>query len=301
MKIIVSLPDQQNEFQLLQAADTRDTAARLGLDVEILDAESSPVLQIQQLVKAVHARPKAIVVEPLTDSGMEKVARRIAKEGIGLAVLNCTMPGLDDLRRQHPDVPIFSVCSDQVEIGRVQGRQLKTLLPSGGNVLYVHGPHNAAAARERYRGTTEVLAGSGIELTVLDAQWSEESAASAVRGWMRLKSSDAMCIDVVAAQDDSMARGARHAICAIPELAARVGEIRFLGIDGVPDVGQRLVKDGELTATVVMPSNSGAALDVLARWIHSGALPLVTLELRAWSFPAEADLARLAVSSRRSA
>jgi len=299
VKIIVSLPDQQNEFQLLQAADARDTAGRLGLDIDILDAESSPVMQIQQLVKAVHSRPKAIVVEPLTDSGLEKVARRIAGEGIALAVLNCTLAVLEELRAKHPDVPIFSVCSDQVEIGRVQGRQLKTLLPSGGSVLYVHGPHNAAAARERFRGTSEVLADSGITLNVLDAQWSEESAAAAVRAWLRLKSSDAMSIDVVAAQDDSMARGARIAIAA--ELAARTGEIRFLGIDGVPDVGQRLVKDGELTATVVMPSNTGAALDVLARWIHSGALPLVTLELRAWSFPAEAELERLAMRSRRSA
>jgi ribose transport system substrate-binding protein len=303
VKILVSLPDQQNEFQLLQAADARETAARLGLEIEILDAETSPVLQIQQILKAIHTKPapKAVIVEPLTDSGMDKVAGKIAQQGIGLAVLNCSLPGLEGLRDQYPELPLFDVGSNQANIGRVQGAQLRALLPDGGNVLYVHGPHNASAARDRFRGTTEALAGAGIELVVVDAQWSEESAEAAVRRWLRLKSAGGVRIDVVAGQDDSIARGARLAIADAAAQDERWSDVPFLGIDGVPDVGQRLVKAGELTGTVVMPSNTGPALEVLARWMQSGALPLVSLELRASSFPVESELARLARQRRRSA
>lgn len=301
LKIVVSLPDQHNEFQVLQASDARETARRLGLEIEILDAESSLVLQIQQLIRSLHARPRpdAVVVEPLTDSGMDKIARKVVAEGIGLAVLNCTLPTLGALREERPGLAIFSVCSDQVEIGRVQGRQLRALLPAGGHVLYIHGPLDATAARERYRGVTEELTGSEVRLTVIDARWSETSAADAVRRWVRLRSTGGAHVDVIAAQDDSMARGARLAV----EDASGGREwsnVRYLGIDGVPEVGQRLVDRGELTATVVMPSNTGAALEMLAR-AQTGASSVVSLELRAASYPSEASLERIAIRGQRSA
>jgi ABC-type sugar transport system substrate-binding protein len=43
---VVSLITEQQEFQRLQAQDARDTAARLGLAVEVLFADGNAVLQI---------------------------------------------------------------------------------------------------------------------------------------------------------------------------------------------------------------------------------------------------------------
>jgi len=79
-----------------------------------------------------------------------------------------------------------------------------------------------------------------------------------------------------------MARGACRGIEASPEVAARGARIPYLGIDGVPEVGQHLVDQGKLTATVVMPSNTGPAIEHLARWSRSGVLPpeLLTLPVR---------------------
>jgi len=295
-KVIVALPEKDNEYQVLQAADARSTAARVKLEIEIVHAEMSAVLQIQQLFKYVHAteRPKALIVEPVAVEGIERVAQKAVASGIGWAILNSTVGYVDNLRRQYPALPIFAVGSDQIEIGRIQGRQMKTLLPAGGTALYIQGPLATTAAQERLKGMQEAIAGSSIRTVVLDAQWAEESAEQAVRQWLRLKTADSARIDLVAGQDDSMARGARRAVEAVPELTKNWGDVPFLGIDGVPDVGQELVRSGQLTATVVMPSNTGPALEAVASWIRSHVLPPAGVRVPVRSYPDESELARRA-------
>ena len=50
-----------------------------------------------------------------------------------------------------------------------------------------------------------------IQVVLLKARWTEESAGRAVRSWMKLATSQSASINLVAAQDDSMAMGARKA------------------------------------------------------------------------------------------
>jgi len=287
MRIVISLPEKDNEFQVLQAKDARAAGTRLGAEIEILHAENSAVMQIQQLFKVFRGTPppEAIVVEPVTANGMESVLRKAAQAGIGCALLNTTFAEIPALRAQFPLLPVFSVTSDQVEIGRLQARQIRALLPGGGTVLFIHGPQAAIPAQERFRGLKEALEGASVRLVVLDGQWTEESAEAAVRRWLRLKSSDSVAINVVAAQDDSMARGARRAMEQAEDAPRRGTPILYLGIDGVPDVGQRLVDAGELTATVVMPSNTGPAIEHLARWGRSGVIPPATVVLTVAPYP----------------
>jgi ABC-type sugar transport system substrate-binding protein len=292
MRIIVSLPDQQNEFQLLQAADARGTAARLGLEVEVLDGGADPALQVDALLKTLDSepRPRAVIVEPAANGILEPVARKAVAHRAGFFVMNAPLACLDELRREFPTVPTVVLGSDQIEIGRVQGRQLKILLPSGGNVLYVHGPDTVAAARERFLGTQEVL-GPAYRLSVVYGHWSEDSAEAAVREWLRGASPSAP-IHAVAAQDDSMARGARAALEAAGPRTP--GQATFyLGIDGLPAYGRRLVDEERLTATVVMPSNTGPALELVHRHTRTGQPPPPRVQLYARSYPSEDELSYL--------
>jgi ABC-type sugar transport system substrate-binding protein len=298
-ELVVSLHGQDNEFQLLQAADAELAAKRARLGVQVVFAENNAMLQLQQLLRLVGAppgeRPKAIVVEPVTGDGasLEKVARKAVACGIGWVLLNSTADYVEELRSQRPELAVLTVGSDQVEIGRIQGRQCRILLPRGGRLLYIEGPRTASAARERLQGLGQALAESGIGMISLDGYWTEESAAQAVRGWLRLKSSQEARVDLVGAQDDSMARGARLALDELPPAErARWQGTPLLGIDGVPDVGQKLVDTGVLTATVVMPSNSGPAVDAVARWLATGTRPPAHVSLAAHSYPDEAELKR---------
>ena len=291
--VVVSLPDSVNEFQQLQIADAHQAAKRLGLQLEIRDADGNAVLQIQQLFKFVHAPepPRALLVEPVAEVGMERVAQKAAAAGIGFGLLNCTAPYVDGLRAQHPALAVFTLGSDQVEIGRLQGRQIRRLLPAGGTALYLQGPLSASAARERLQGAQEALAGTGVETVVIDAMWTEDSAAAAVTKWLRMRTTEGQTIDLVACQDDSMAMGALRAFREAPEITKRWSDVPFLGIDGLPGTGQRMVADGRLAATVVMPSNTGPALEAIDGWLRSGTPPQTAIRVPVRSYPPEEQLA----------
>jgi len=298
VKIVVSLPEKENEYQLLQAVEARAAARRLGFTVELLYADNGGVAQIQQLYKAIHGQPspQALVVEPIAVGGLETVLRKAASCRIPCAVLNGAVSCMPQLQTDFAHLPIFTVGSDQMEVGRLQGQQLKALVPRGGSVLYLEGLQGASTAEERARGLETALSGTDIRLVVLDGRWTEESACRSVQAWLRLRSSAALRIDAVAAQNDAMARGARRATAEAPDGATAWSSIPHLGIDGVPEVGQRMVDQGELTATIVMPSNTGPAIEHLARWLAKGTRPPARVTLAARAYP---DIPRLKPRAQR--
>jgi ABC-type sugar transport system substrate-binding protein len=298
LRFVVSLLDETQEFQRFQAADARAAAARLNLDVQTLFAENNAILQIQQLFKIVHGRddrrrPDAILVETVSGEGLERVARAAARAGIGWILINRKASYVEALRREHPALPIGTISTDQLEIGRIQGRQFRTLLPKGGRVLYIQGPHDTSAARDRLQGTREAIFGSRIELKILEGQWTEASGRDVVERWLRLKHHDADLPDVVGCQNDMMAVGARSAMAALAGEAG-VRSCLFTGVDGLPEGGERLVRTNHLAATVVVPSNTGAALYALVQALTSrNPMPAETL-LPPASYPELGQLARSA-------
>jgi ABC-type sugar transport system substrate-binding protein len=110
-----------------------------------------------------------------------------------------------------------------------------------------------------------------------------------VRSWLRLKSSQGFRANLVGAQNDAMARGARKAILALRK--SWKGELLAIGCDGLPEGGQRLVKENELTATIVTPTTAGPAVDLVAHALQGRAAP-PQLILQPRSYPPEEDLAQ---------
>ena len=272
-KVVVALLNAEQEFQQLQAKDARESAARLKLDVEVAFAEGHAVVQIQQLFKHIHApeaeRPVAIVVEAATGEGLERVARNAVTAGIGWILVNARVAYVDQFRREHPELPIAMLGTDQREVGRIQGRQCRALLPSGGNVLCVQGPADSTATSDRFEGLKEAL-GAGFEVRGLNGAWTAASGEKAILAWLRLKTAEAFRPNLVAGQNDSMAVGARKAL---REKHRDWGSVPFLGCDGLPEGGQKMVADGLLAATVVTPSNTGPALEIVARWLRGKQMP----------------------------
>ena len=292
LKFVVALLDEAQEFQRYQAADARDMAAQIGADVEVLFAENNAILQIQQLYKVVRTRPHAILVESVSGEGLERLARAATTAGVGWVLINRNVPYLEALRTEYPALPIGTISTDQLEIGRIQGRQFRALLPNGGRVLYVEGPPDTSAAQQRLQGAEEAVAGSKVELTVVEGQWTEASGATAVERWLRLKRE----LDVVGCQNDMMAIGAGRALASASASAADARWVPRTGVDGLPEGGQKLVRNGQLAATVLVPSNTGPALRLLADSFRKGTpLPGQTL-LLPQSFP---DVAELAKSNAR--
>jgi len=291
-RVVVGLLSDQQEFQLIQAADARDSAARAGLAVEVVFADKNAVQQIHQLFREIHKpegeRPAAIVVETVTGEGLERVARNAVRAGIGWVLISGSVSYLEPLRKERPDLPIANVTVDQVEAGRIQGRQLRALLPRGGPVLYIQGPADTSAAAGRLRGVEETIKGAGIELKLLNADWTDAGAEKALATWLRLKTTEGFRPGVIAAQNDSMAVGARQAVNTLRKDWAG---LPFLGCDGLPEGGQKLVARGELAATIVTPSPTGPAVTLVARAL-AGERPPAELKLAPRSHPSEEELAR---------
>ena len=59
MRVILSLPDEENAYQKMQADEARTTARRLHMDLDLLDGKGNAIEQVQGLVKAVHSEPTA--------------------------------------------------------------------------------------------------------------------------------------------------------------------------------------------------------------------------------------------------
>lgn len=291
-RVVVSLLSEDHEFPRMQAADARRAATGAGLQPEVVFADWNPVLQIQQLFKFIHAaegeRPVAIVVETVTGEGLERVARSAVRAGIGWIVLNRRVGYIEELRREHPALPIAMVGVDQRAIGLIQAHQVQALLPGGGTVLYLQGPADTSAARERLEALSASLATGGFDLRVLNGDWSEASAEKCVTGWLRLKTTESARVNLVASQNDTMAVGARKVI-----LAQRKewSQIPFLGCDGLPEGGQKLVDDRQLTATIVNPTTAGPAVELVARCFGKQA-QAADLVLLPRSYPPESELTR---------
>jgi ABC-type sugar transport system substrate-binding protein len=286
-RVVVALLSAEQEFQQLQAKDARDAAARLGLEVEVVFADGHAVVQIQQLFKHIHApeveRPSAIVVEATTGEGLERVARNAVRAGIGWMLVNTRVAYVDELRAAYADLPIAMLGADQKEVGRIQGRQCRSLLPGGGKMLCVQGPADSTVTLDRLAGLKEAL-GAGFEFRGLNGDWTVASGERAVASWLRLKTAEAFRPDVVVCQNDSMAVGARKALL---QHHPDWGSSPFLGCDGLADGGQRMVAQGDLAATVVVSSNTGPALEIVSRWLRTRQIPSREVLLPPRSHPPE--------------
>jgi ABC-type sugar transport system substrate-binding protein len=277
LKFLVSLHTRENDFQIAQALSAEAAAHKLGIDAEITFADNDAVNQSTQILKAIQdraeSRPDAIVLEPVSPTALPQVARAACSAGIGWVVLNRRPDYMPELRREAT-APIFAVSSDHTEIGRIQGRQFAALLPKGGSILYLEGPSQSSSSRKRTAGMLETKP-SNIQLATLKGQWTEESAQRAVHSWLTLTTSQSVAIDLVAAQDDSMAIGARKAFQKVTNETERARwlSLPFTGCDGQPATGQTWVRKGWLAATVYLPPLAGQAIEDLAKAIRNGIQP----------------------------
>ncbi|MGB8475458.1 MAG: substrate-binding domain-containing protein [Candidatus Acidiferrum sp.] len=274
LRFLVSLTNNDNDYQIEQGESAEQSASKIGVDVQIVHAQNDAISQSTQILKAVQApaalRPDAIIFEPVGGTALPQVARAAVSAGIGWVILNRDADYIEELRKIST-APLFALSSDHAEIGRIQGRQMAALLRGGGSVLYIQGPSENAAAKARTAGMQETKP-AGVQVTLLKAQWTQESAQRSVRSWLKLTTSQRAAIDLISAQDDSMAIGARDAFKELPNEDERERwlNLPFTGCDGLPKTGQVWVRSGLLTATVFIPPNAGQAIEMLVDAIQNG-------------------------------
>jgi ABC-type sugar transport system substrate-binding protein len=91
LRIVVSLPND-NAYQHEQGVVAQSTADSLGLDLRVMHAQDDSITQSQQLLEIIQsssvAQPDAFLVEPVTRTGLPRVAEAAVAKGIAWVISN---------------------------------------------------------------------------------------------------------------------------------------------------------------------------------------------------------------------
>jgi ABC-type sugar transport system substrate-binding protein len=287
------LRSNDNDYQQrLKEVGLRE-AKRQGFDIVVESAQNDANRQVEQIRTAIKnaqaTKLAAILVSAVRDDVLPEVVREAALAELDWALLN-EGTFIDEIREQYPKRAIFAVTPDQTEIGRIHGRQVRALLGTSGKVLCVTGPLNTVSAQRRLDGLKEVLA-DDFSLVELNADWTSERARMEVERWASKLASDAELPGMFVAHNDEMALGVRQALRdAASKKDLPLATTCITGCDGSQTFGQRLVREGRLKATVIMPPASGAAIEWIARMRTKNELPPVRVIQPVTSFPAISSL-----------
>jgi ABC-type sugar transport system substrate-binding protein len=303
-RVGVFLMSEQNAHQVANRRAAEAAARAHGLQIDVFFADSVAAQQSQDVIRFLYAHADeqlCVVIMPVSDIDsaqaaaeehpLQKLARRTVSRGAAWIILNRDAEPLTAaLHEEFPSVPVGLVTPDQREVGRIQGRQVRRLLPRGGRLLYVLGNPFVSASRDRRIGLLDVLtAAPGIGIDEVDGYWSADKAKEAVLKRLAGAAARGEWPDVVACQNDEMSRGAYEALVAaakryqVPALA----RVPITGADGLPEDGQRWVREGRLAATIVMPTTADVAVERIAQaWKTGLPLPIKTV-VPVTAFPAE--------------
>lgn len=287
LRFLVSLRKRESSYQRQNAVSAQEAAGRLGVEAEIVYTASDALEQSDKLLKVIHSsveRPDAILCAP-AGTTMMQVARAAAAAGIGWAVLSREVPYIEELRRAYP-APMFSVRIDHKEVGRIQAKQIAALLSQGGVVLLLAGPSGHPTTEERL-SALQAARPANIQLKTLTADWTQQGAYKAVARWLRLRPAHDAPVNLVAAQNDEMAIGARQALQ--KEVSALEAQwwmgLPYLGSVCCPDTGPQWIRQGLLTASVINPSTADVALEMMVRAIQTKTQPPERTMLTPESYP----------------
>ncbi|HEX3155719.1 MAG TPA: sugar ABC transporter substrate-binding protein [Candidatus Angelobacter sp.] len=294
LSIVVSLPGENNYLREQEAA-ARTSAQRLGLDLHVINAKSDPITQSQQVLEVVQAhsgRPDAVIVEPVNNQGLPRVAEAAVAAGIGWVVSNARVDYLEPLQKAAK-APVFAVSQDHTEVGRMQGRQFLSILPRGGSALYLRGPATNFLATQRSEGLESVL-GSTVHLKTLKIQWTAENAYNSVKSWLQFSTARAADTHLIAAQNTDFILAARQAF---EENASGPDRQKWLSLPycgvGVLSQAKPLLDAGTLSGAIITSLTMDTAMEMLVRHIQSGSQPPPQTFVKAWSQPTLEDLAKL--------
>jgi ABC-type sugar transport system substrate-binding protein len=295
---------ERSDFQELLRKDAEAAARRSGVLLETYFTGHDFAGQVKQVRDCIDGPepPNAVVVLPVRDHGFGLTVRTALRAGISFVYIDRTEDDLIEASRDATNGAVVSqVCPDEMDTGRIQGRQFRALLPQGGKVLYIQGSRRSLSGRDRTMGMEEAVRGSAIEVTPVEAGFGTEEARKAVLHRLKLLGRIHAKVDLIGCQTDQIALGALKALdeAAVELHQPDIAYIRVTGCDATPELGQKLVAGGRMAASISLPHVSGPAVEAVARHLQGAAMP-PTLFFKAASFPPENELKAAPIARKTS-
>jgi ribose transport system substrate-binding protein len=227
------------------------------LTVIFKDAQNDTLQQRAQVEEFVSQPVDLLIISPKEAQPLTGPVAAAMDAGIPVIVLDRKLVG---------DKYTQFIGADNKKIGHAAGEWIKKTLNGKGNVVELEGLMTSTPGQDRHAGFAEAIAGSDIKVIFqADMKWLEPEA----RKEMASALSRFPDIDLVYAHNDDGAHGAYLAAHA----AGRDKQIKFVGIDALPQEGLAYVKQGILDATFQYPTGGADAIQNALKILHGEKVP----------------------------
>jgi ribose transport system substrate-binding protein len=239
-------------------ADIQAAAAKHPeLKVIFKDAQNDTLQQRAKIEEFISARVNLIIVSPKEAQPLTEPVAHAIEAGIPVIVLD---------RRLLGDRYTCFIGADNKKIGKAAGQWIAKTLGGKGNVVELMGLQTSTPGQDRHSGFLEGIAGSDIKIIFsADMQWLEPNARNEMESALARFDK----IDLVFAHNDDGAHGAYLAAKA----AGREKQMKFVGIDALPQEGIAYVQQGVLDATFQYPTGGAQAIDAAWKILHGEPVP----------------------------
>lgn len=224
--------------------------------VSIACAYDDTQRQIQQIDSLVNTGIDLLVVAPNEAAPVSDAIAKVRKKGIPVIYF--------DRRAENEDFTAF-IGGNNIQAGQAMGTYVEHLLKEmhlgrKPRVLEITGSIASSPAKERHEGFAKVMTSlTGIDYSWRDGNWTSDEACDIVEQMI----TDGTAPDIVFCHNDGMATGVYKAV-----VEKNVeGQIKILGIDGLPDEGIEYVLLGHQVGSYIYPTHGELivklALDIL--------------------------------------
>ncbi len=214
------------------------------VELIITDGEDKTEKQVADVESLIRQEVAVLLISPKESAGLTGVVLKAIDAKIPVIVLD---------RNVDTDKYAQFIGGDNAAIGRAAGEYAVKLLGGAGkakgNVVEIWGGMGTQPAHDRHDGFhafTDKESGIKNLLDSQSADWKQDKAYDLMTTTLRNNEK----IDLVYGHNDPMAYGAYLAA----KDAGREKDIKFMGIDGLPDEGVTWVNKGQLTATFLYPT-----------------------------------------------
>jgi len=217
------------------------------------DAQNDTLKQRAHVEEFVSAGVDLIIISPKEAQPLTDPVAKAYRVGIPVIVLDRAVLG--------GEFTCF-IGADNKKIGKAAGEWIKETLGGKGKVVELKGLMTSTPGQDRNSGFREGISGSEIEIIFeADMKWLEPNARKEMESALARYPE----IDLVYAHNDPGAHGAYLAA----QAAGRAKDLKFVGIDALPQEGIAYVAQNILDATFQYPTGGAEAIDV-ARKIFAG-------------------------------
>jgi len=228
-----------------------------NLQVIFKDAQNDTLKQRGHVEEFVSAGVDLIIISPKEAQPLTEPVAKAIDAGIPVIVLD---------RRLIGDKYTCFIGADNKKIGRAAGEWIKEKLGGKGKLVELKGLMTSTPGQDRDSGFREAVAGSGVEIIFeADMKWLEPDARKEMESALSRFSK----IDCVYAHNDPGAHGAYLAT----QAAGREKEMKFVGIDALPQEGVAYVRQGILDATFQYPTGGAEAIETALKILKGESVP----------------------------